>query len=186
MALISCPDCGNPVSDDADECKLCGLHVKAYLQRMREEEEARRLEAEAEAERQRRERERERGYTVLTIIGVLLFILVGSCISQNQGQPSAGKDLYEMDGQSQSITPGVNTFSASGKLKLDYSCALNAQSAAAVQLVLVNTDSSATVWKKAVKCPASGSETIQVKLGEYDVGASVNGDAAWTLKVTQM
>ncbi len=183
MTLIPCPDCGNPVSDEADRCDRCRCPVSARLERLRAEEEARRLEE--EEERQRRERARERGYITLGVIAVALFILIGSCVSQSQHQPSTGTSLYEMDEQTQSITPGVNAFSASGKLKLDYSCQASAKGGASVQLVLMNTENSAIVWRKAVKCPAHGSDTVQVKSGDYDVGAQVGGNATWTMNVTQ-
>jgi hypothetical protein len=154
----------------------CGCPVRARLERLQAEEEARRLEAQ-------REKERELNYIVLGVIGAIIFIVIA--VTQSQHQPSTGTSLYQMSEQTQSLTPGVNTFSATGKLKLDYSCQAGSKSRASVQLVLMNTDTSAIVWKKAVKCPAHGSDTVQVKSGNYDVGATVNGDATWTMNITQ-
>jgi transcription initiation factor TFIIIB Brf1 subunit/transcription initiation factor TFIIB len=179
MALIPCPDCGQAVSDEAAVCMHCGCPVRSRLERLQAEEEARRLE-------EQREKERQLNYIILGVIAVALFILIGSCISQNQHQPSTGTSLYAMSEQTQSLTPdAVSAFSASGTLKLDYSCQASAKSKASVQLVLLNTDNSAVVWEKAMKCPAHGSDTIQVKSGDYDVGASVNGDAIWTMNIIQ-
>jgi len=59
-----------------------------------------------------------------------------------------------------------------------------------VQFVLEDLTSSVTVWKKTITCSISGpgprgSDTIQVKAESYDIGATVNGDAAWTMLITQ-
>lgn len=182
MALINCPDCGKKISDQARTCLFCGLPVAARLQQMREEE---------EAIRQQIEKRREIQQTILIAAGVILFFLVASCISNSQQSQTAPteKVLYEIDTQS-SITPGTNTFEASGKLKLEYTCQSNAQSTTNVQLTLVDMHSPSTVvWKKSVTCPVqpfSGSETLEVKTDSYDIGSLVSGDATWSMTITQM
>ena len=184
MALIACPDCGKQVSDLARSCPSCGCPVAARVAQMRREEE----ERIAAAEKERQENRRVQLYIVLGFAAFLLIAWIISSFS-NSGPSSTVKNLYEMDGQTQSLTPGANAFSASGKLTLTYSCQLNTGKSASVLLVLENLSTSAIVWKKSIKCSASGSpsgsDTVQVKADSYDIGATVNGDAAWTMRVTQ-
>ncbi len=184
MTLIACPDCGKNVSDQARTCPYCGLPVVAYLQQMREEEEAR-IEEE-EIERQRMEDQRAKLYVAMIVAGIIVIVLIGSCISNSQGQtPSTGRVLFELDNQKMNLMPGANVFSVNGKLKIEYSCQPNTKNTATVQFTLVDTNSSSTVWKQSVKCPISSPGTIQVKASTYDVGVSVSGDATWSMKVTQ-
>ncbi len=187
MALIACPDCGKQVSDEARSCPACGFPVAARVAQMKREEEERVAAAAAEKERQARRR-----LNLFIGLGIAVFVLfayISSSVSTS-GQSSTTKTLYKMDGQTQSLTPGSNAFSASGKLKFTYSCQASTTHPASVQFVLEDLTSSVTVWEKTITCsisgPAkSGSDTIQVKAASYDIGATVNGDAAWTMLITQ-
>lgn len=189
MALIACPDCSKQVSDQALTCPYCGLPIAARLAQLKQEEEERL--AEEEALRQHQADQRSRAQVTLGVIAVILVVIVVSCISNSQQSTTASteKVLYEIATQA-SITPGVNTFEASGKLKLEYACQSNANKKGSVQLTLMNMASPSTViWKKTVTCPLqpfSSSENIQVKAGSYDVGSSVSGDSTWNMKITQM
>jgi hypothetical protein len=183
MEVIPCPACGHDVVESAPLCMHCGLQVRKYFQQKKAEEEAR--EEQRREEQEQAERDRVRARWVMGIIAAGLFLWIASCISNANPPP---KQYYNEYG-SQSITPGAYTFQAHGKLKLEYSCFLNTGKAATVQLTLVDTKASKTVWSKSVKCTTSQetnlSEIIQVKSGTYDVGAKVTGDGDWNVKVTQ-
>jgi hypothetical protein len=182
MALISCPDCGKSVSDEARVCPFCGLPVVKRLQQMKAEEEARQAALYAEQQRSSDAR-----WAVGTV-AVFLILIVAGCIS-SANQP---KEFYRMSAQS-SIKAGQDTFQASGKLKLEYACQLNSGKSGSVQLALIDLKTSKPVWSKQVKCVESkdgvpvsdSSETIQVKSSNYDFGSQVTGDATWDMKVTQ-
>lgn len=182
MALISCPDCGKSVSDEARVCPFCGLPVVRRLQQMKAEEEARQAALHAEQQRSSDAR-----WTMGTV-AVFLILIVAGCIS-SANQP---KEYYRMSAQS-SVKAGQDTFQAGGKLKLEYACQLNSGKSGSVQLTLVDLKTSKPVWSKQVKCIESKdsmstpdtSETIQVKPGNYDFGSQVTGDATWSMKVTQ-
>lgn len=182
MALIACPDCRKPVSADARSCPLCGCPVAARVaQREREKEE--RL-AQIAAEKERSDARKMQMLIGLFVVGFLLFAGISSC---NRQAPTV-KDLYEMDAQSNSISPGINAFEASGHLTLTYSCQITAGKSANVQLVLENTTTSKIVWQKTVFCSETGApsskDTVTVPDDNYDVGATVHGNATWTMVIT--
>ena len=155
MALIACPDCRKPVSEQARSCPLCGCPVAARVAQMRREEEERQAQI---AEYKEREEARKTHVLIgLAIGGFVLFALISSCISGG-GQASTVKNLYEMDGQTQSLSPGINVFRASGHLTLTYSCLANTGKPASVQLVLKDMTTSKVVWQKAITCSARSEE----------------------------
>lgn len=186
MALIPCPDCGKQVSDQARACPTCGCPVAVRVAQMRQEEEERIAAVAAQQERQA-----SRQVILFIGLGIAAFILlafISSCISNASRSPTVNT-LYEMDGQTQSIAPGINPFSASGTLTLTYSCQISSGKSASVQFVLEDLSTSAIVWKKSIRCSGNGlhagSDTLHVKADNYDVGATVTGDAAWTMRITQ-
>ena len=61
MALVKCPECGREkVSDSAETCPDCGYAVKAYYDKVKQEEEEKRLAEEREKQRIAEEEERKR------------------------------------------------------------------------------------------------------------------------------
>lgn len=61
MALVKCPECGREkVSDSADMCPDCGYAIKAYYDKVKQEEEEKRLAEEREKQRIAEEEERKR------------------------------------------------------------------------------------------------------------------------------
>jgi hypothetical protein len=181
--FVPCPVCKKLIVEDSVTCKYCNTQAGAHFARIKEVDAER--EEQRREEQEQAERDRVRARWVMGIIAAGLFLWIASCISNANPPP---KQYYNEYG-SQSITPGAYTFQAHGKLKLEYSCFLNTGKAATVQLTLVDTKASKTVWSKSVKCTTSQetnlSEIIQVKSGTYDVGAKVTGDGDWNVKVTQ-
>ena len=61
MALVKCPECSREkVSDSADMCPDCGYAIKAYYDKVKQEEEEKRLEEEREKQRIADEEKRKR------------------------------------------------------------------------------------------------------------------------------
>lgn len=55
MALVKCPECGRErVSDTAEACPDCGYNVRAYYERVKEENEKRLEEEEKQIRRKNR------------------------------------------------------------------------------------------------------------------------------------
>jgi zinc ribbon protein len=189
MALISCPDCGKSVSDEARLCPFCGLPVARKLRQMREEEEARQTALEDEQRRLAEQQSKARWAMGTTI--VVLFLIVAGCIS-NANTPPPPKQYY-FDAGTQSATPGAYPFQASGKIKLTYSCSLNAGKVATAELSLVDLKTSKAVWSKQVKCVSGNYEkplpeftdTVQLKASNYDIGTKITGDGTWSVTITQ-
>jgi hypothetical protein len=183
MALIACPDCSKGVSDQAPVCPYCGLPVAAHFRRIREEEEARKAEEEARLAEVAVQRSKELQTTVIVVIGVVLFFFIIGGLTNSHPQTSV---LYELDNQTVGATPGTNAFSASGKMSLVYSCHSNGKaSTTRIQITLVDVNTQLPAWKKSLVCPINGSSVLQVKASSYDIGVSIRGNGAWTLKITQ-
>ncbi|HEU5377545.1 MAG TPA: zinc ribbon domain-containing protein [Ktedonobacteraceae bacterium] len=194
MALIACPDCGKDVSDLARSCPYCGLPVAAYLQqkeeervRIEEEKEAERVRIEEEAEQQRIERQKQNVQGFLVAAGIIAFFFIVAIIASSQDR---SRVVLQLMNQMGNVKPGTGTyaFSANGMLKLDYSCQSRSRTknTETVQFLLVNSDSKAVVWKKALVCSISGSERLQVEPGSYDIGVSVDGNVAWAMTISQV
>ena len=61
MALVKCPECGREkVSDNAEACPDCGYAIKAYYDKVKQEEEEKRLAEEREKQKIAEEEERKR------------------------------------------------------------------------------------------------------------------------------
>jgi len=61
MALVKCPECGREkVSDNAEACPDCGYTIKAYYDKVKQEEEEKRLAEEREKQRIAEKEERKR------------------------------------------------------------------------------------------------------------------------------
>lgn len=188
MALINCPDCGKPVSDQAYMCTNCGLPVRARLAQMKREEEARQVEA--EALQQRREREQTFYIGALVVVAFALIVGVGSCISYANEHPML-RDLAAQGSQQ----PGTEVFTAQGKLQLQYTCQSSNEKVTTVQFSLINMHASgaaATVWKKMITCTTpnqnsvTDTATIPVVSSSYDVGVVAStGDTSWNIVITQ-
>lgn len=189
MALIACPDCRRMVSDQARTCPYCGLPVVARLAQLQREEEERL--AEEEALRQHQANQRTTMHVVLGVVAVILFFLVASCIS-NVSQHPVLQNLEATGSQK----PGDSSFSAQGKLSVQYSCEASTERATTVRFSLVNmhasAGSAATVWEKVINCttPSQSStmhtETVQVKSSTYTVGVIASTvDTTWNIIITQ-
>lgn len=183
MALISCPDCRKPVSDQARSCPYCGCPVTVRVAQMQREEEER--EAQMALQAQRRENVR----MFFVVAGIILAVFVVGSIINSCNQASAVRNLYNVDGYSQNVTPGdVTAFSVAGKLTMTYSCQISAGKSATVNFVLKNITTSKVVWQKAVTCSSTGtpngSDSVTVPDGMYDVGATIHGQATWSMLIT--
>lgn len=61
MALVKCPECGKEnVSDSAEACPECGFGIKAYYEKIRDEEEKRNQQEELEQKRQEEKEKNEK------------------------------------------------------------------------------------------------------------------------------
>jgi hypothetical protein len=190
MALINCPDCGKPASDQAFSCMTCGFPIRTHMAQLKREEAAR--QAEEEALQQRREQQQTFYIGALVVVAFALIVGVGSCISYANEHPM----LQGLSGQGNLQNPGEYAFSAHGKLQIDYYCQSSNNQATTVQFSLINTHSTgaaATVWKKVVKCLSMSqdyttqTDTIQVPVSSsYDVGIVASaGDTTWNIRITQ-
>jgi len=183
MALIACPDCRKPVSESARSCPVCGCPVSVRVAQMQRAEEERQEQLALQKQRQEQVR---MGFIVA---GIFLAVFIVGSIMNSCNQASTVKNLYEMDGSTQNVSPGgMNAFLASGKLTVTYSCQISGGKSANVQLVLEDTNTSKIVWKKTVNCSATNtpslSDSVTVPNDTYDVGATIHGQAAWTVVIT--
>lgn len=183
MALIACPDCGRDVSDQARTCQYCGLPVSAHLRQLREDAEEERALLEEEAEARRLADTKQKTQTVLIIIGIIAFVFIGGSISASQ---QGNRVVLQLANQLVNVKPtGGNAFSAHGTIKIDFSCQAGTKGTSSVQFILVDVNSTATIWKKSLTCSGSGSQSLQVASSDYDIGATVSGGATWTMTITQ-
>lgn len=183
MALIACPDCRKPVSESARSCPVCGCPVATRVAQMQREEEERQ---EALARQKYRQEQVRMGFLVA---GIFLAVFVVGSIMNSCNHVSPTRNLYEMDGSTQNVSPGgMNAFQANGKLTITYSCQISAGKSANVQLVLEDTNTSRIVWQKTVNCSATGTpsltDSVTVPDDTYDVGATIHGQAAWTVIIS--
>jgi hypothetical protein len=181
MALVACPECDKPVSDQAPLCPYCGYPVAEMIQEMRKEAAARMAARRAAAARRRA---RKQKITIVGVIVVIIVVLILILIVSNSPHPP----LLEMNSHTESATPGNNAFSASGKLTLTYSCEANANHVAIVDFSLVDIHTQQVVWKKTLVCTQQGSsvtDTVTVSSSSYDIGTQVYGQDDWSMKITQ-
>jgi len=179
MALINCPECGRPgVSDTARSCPSSGVNVRERLVQLAEEEGAKR----AEEEEEYYIRKKQITIGVLIAVFVVIIIGIGSCIA-NTPHP-----LLDIESYTESVTPGGNTFSASGALTLSYSCVANTVQSTKVDFSLMDMSTKRVVWKKTLVCSqqeTSETDKVTVASGSYDVGAQIHGDGYWSMQITQ-
>lgn len=90
MALLVCPDCGNKVSDQAQNCPVCGCPVSSMLEIKMKENEAteKAVKLELEAKKQRIQK-----IAIITVIAVITVVIAAFFIIKNINE-NAGA-LYE-------------------------------------------------------------------------------------------
>jgi hypothetical protein len=102
------------------------------------------------------------------------------------------KVFFDQSNQNSNLPIENSTaFSASGTLKIEYSCIHSYKDGVDVQLNVMPVDADGTLsfdgrqsWIVKLSCPDRGSDTFNAN-GLYKVTAATGGSVGWSLKITQ-